>query len=282
VTTSTEVCNLSCGTGPGQLQTGNGCQMEFTLKILGRQIPFSVHLVREQATLSDLVPLARELCNKVTSTVVASLRRNGEQLACRKGCSACCYYLVPVSVPEAFRLYQEIMALPQPQRARFLQRSLQAARRILSMSVPSGLVAEPSCDSHELLERVSRWYTSLALPCPFLTDGLCGIYPIRPIACREHIAAGSNCSCRSSLRQGHEPTVVEMPVSAAQVLGELCVRLEPTAPKALILPLALAWASDNIEQSQRTWPSQFLVKCFVEQLESALVRCSADLIPQSA
>lgn len=37
---------------------------------------------------------------------------------------------------------------------------------------------------------LSRWYSGLDLPCPFLAERSCSIYPFRPLACREHLAAG--------------------------------------------------------------------------------------------
>jgi hypothetical protein len=59
-----------------------------------------------------------------------------------------------------------------------------------------------------------------------------------------------------------------MPVSIAQALGELTAELEGSEVEAVMLPFAFAWAQENLERSERTWPAEFMVGRFVEILKS--------------
>lgn len=71
-------------------------------------------------------------------------------VACEKGCTACCHYTV--------HLY--------PIEAELIEKRTQHQR----LSQPT-----PEADFH-------------GEPCPFLTNGGCGIYEDRPMACRQHVA----------------------------------------------------------------------------------------------
>jgi Fe-S-cluster containining protein len=75
-----------------------------------------------------------------------------EQIACRKGCDACCrhFSLFPV---EAVNMAQALRQLPEAQILRILEKARLAS--------PDG-------------------------PCPLLEDGACLLYPARPIICRTH------------------------------------------------------------------------------------------------
>ena len=99
------------------------------------------------------------------------------------------------------------------------------------------------------------------------------LYEQRPLACREHIATGSNFFCQTDHRG--EPNVVPMPVSVLEAVGQLTAELENLDIEAIMLPLALPWAHTNIECSHRTWPAVTMVKRLVEILKETAVKNSA-------
>lgn len=85
-------------------------------------------------------------------------------VACCAGCSWCCYQTIAVSAPEIFRLVD------------FLRESLTGERL---QSVVERLRG---------LDRETRGMTAttrdkLRLPCAFLVDSRCSVYPARPLAC---------------------------------------------------------------------------------------------------
>jgi hypothetical protein len=59
-----------------------------------------------------------------------------------------------------------------------------------------------------------------------------------------------------------------MPVSIVEALGELTAELEGSEVEVVMLPLAFAWAEENLDRSERTWPAEFMVERFVGILKS--------------
>lgn len=239
------------------------------LDILGKKVNFSIGVGKGQVRLSDIVPMARKICTEITNVVLQSTLNDGGHIPCRKGCAACCsHYLVPLSIPEAFLLKEEISAAPAHRRDSIRRACLLAASLILSQKPPKTFVhqtAEASSMSMTDLDIVSSWYKSLELNCPFLDSGICTIYEQRPLACREHCVEGSARACR-----GHHGTaaVLQMPVSVLNALGQLASEFEGTSVEAVLLPLSLVWCEENAARDERTWPSTTMVKRFVEIIKS--------------
>ena len=256
--------------GPDAAAGRDGCCTEsfrFELDVFGRRVDFRVSAGRGQARLSDITPLARRLSSEIVLLVVEGLRRRGEYVACRKGCSRCCSYLVPLSVPEAFRFREEVQSLLGERGRSVLRDCLNTAQKILNGGVTGSTLGEENgADGGMELKGVAEWYGGLGATCPLLSGGLCSWYERRPVVCREHIVTGSAVVCQAGGTDGSH--VAPMPVSIVEALGELTAELEGSEVEAVMLPLAFAWAEGNLERSGRTWPAEFMVECFVEILKS--------------
>jgi Fe-S-cluster containining protein len=89
-------------------------------------------------------------------------------LACRAGCTWCCYFTVDVRAAEVFRILDVVEQLFTPaEKAHYAEvRANSAALRKLREG-----------------ERVTR-----NLKCPFLSEGRCTIYAARPQSCRNYHA----------------------------------------------------------------------------------------------
>lgn len=240
--------------------------IEFKIDILDKTAYFKVGITNRQATLSDIVPLARTIATKLAIILLEHLGETGLHVPCRKGCSACCSYLIPLSVPEAFRLRQELSAMPADSRKHFLQPCLDAAEKILNSQPQTLCTNTSSQSSQDQMNNVSQWYSKLNMKCPFLSDNLCSRYEQRPLACREHIVIGSAIACGIN-QMADQPEVAQMPVSILESLGTLTAELEQMDIEAIMLPLAFAWAQDNLQRSQRTWPATAMIEHFVEILK---------------
>jgi len=248
------------------------------LDILGKKMNFRIGVGQDQARLADIVPLARTLCTRITDVVLKSISSNGGQIACCKGCLDCCRHLIPLSVPEAFRLNEEVSAETGCRRELVWKTCLHAARHILNRKPPIPLMpqmAEASPASSVDLNLVSKWYSSFQLECPFLYNGVCTIYDQRPLACREHYVTGSARACREE-RGAAE--VLKMPVQMPNVLGQLASELEGTSVEAVLLPLALVWCEENRQRAERTWPFAMMVKRFFEIVKEMAYENSATLV----
>ena len=241
--------------------------INFELDILGEPVRFSISVAQKQARLSDIAPLARTLSTKLALVVLDRLRRNGEFVPCCKGCSACCNYLIPLSVPEAFRLREELLAMPAEQGRAILQSCLERSQRILENKPREFNINELSeTENQTQTNQLGKWYAGLKLACPFLSDSLCTSYENRPIACREYMVTGSALLCEAEWTD--ESQVVQMPVSVLDCLAQLTAELEQSNIEAVMLPLAIPWMQENIERGQRTWPAITMVERFVKILRA--------------
>ena len=233
------------------------------LDILGEVVDIRISAAQRQATLADIVPFARTLSTKLVSVVLDKLRKEQKFVPCCKGCSACCRHcLVPLSVPEVFHMRQEVLDMPADQSRAVLKSCLDAAKTILDGKLESFDLNSSTTNAPDQINQLSSWYAGLKLPCPLLSDELCTIYEQRPMACREHFVTDSASLCETE--QMDEPNVVMMPVSIVEALGQLASELEGTCVEAMMLPLALPWAQENLQRHQRTWPAAIMAEKFVE------------------
>jgi len=240
----------------------------FELDVLSEAATFYINVLPKSVRLSDLAVPARTLAMKISLLILNRLCKNGQYVPCRKGCATCCRYLVPLSIPEVFRLREEVSAMPSDRRNAVLQTSLEAAGRILG-NIPKDFEGSGNIMGSEQVEmdQLSRWYTDLKLVCPFLRNNLCSYYEQRPIACREHMVTSLKSCCGDD--GDDEPSAVRISASVLECLGKLTAELEHSDVEAVMLPLALPWAQENIDRSRRTWPAMTVVEQFIEILTAA-------------
>lgn len=261
---------------------GAGQVIGLILDVLGEPVDLVINVRNEQARLADIVPLAREVSTRITDKVNEMVRLNGATIPCGKGCSACCNYLVPLAIPEVFRLRQEVFALPLVRQLLIEQACLSAARRILDERPPASF-GEPASvhadgSAAELLNTASSWYADFKLACPFLYNDICTIYEERPMACREYSVTGSSRACADG---AGEPQGIHVPVRMSEVLGRLASELEATNVEGLIMPLALMWAGENPRRDERTWPAPLMVERFIEIMREELPKSKVEILARA-
>ncbi|CAJ0784670.1 YkgJ family cysteine cluster protein [Ralstonia chuxiongensis] len=94
------------------------------------------------------------------------LAGSNTKVACRDGCSHCCYYRVEVSAAEALALAERIAAMPADARKKTSERLMQTAQRVAPLSAAQ--------------------YQVTNVPCAFLENERCSVYEMRPVSCRGH------------------------------------------------------------------------------------------------
>ena len=102
-------------------------------------------------------------------------------LACRAGCSWCCYFTVDVRAAEVFRILDFVEQSFTPE---------QKTRVYAEVRANSVALKDLSED-----ERVTR-----NLKCPFLSEGRCTIYSARPQSCRNYHATNAS-GCQQSYEE---------------------------------------------------------------------------------
>ena len=172
--------------------------------------------------LAQLVPVARQIADRLGQLFRADAARNGQPISCGKGCSACCHYAVSVSAAEAHWLWEEISLMDQSQRDELTDRFICASRKILHqwpMQASSDADADRSSelDVQHGLRLFADWYSQLEMPCPLLSPrtNTCRTYSNRPLACREHwvISDAALCGDRPAQAVG-----LDLPLSVASCL----------------------------------------------------------------
>ncbi|MFN0101506.1 MAG: YkgJ family cysteine cluster protein [Bryobacteraceae bacterium] len=125
-----------------------------------------------------------ELVQIVDSAVADAVRKAGDLIACRRGCTHCCIGSFAVTERDLDRLRVGLEMAPGEHRERVARRS-QEAREAMREGFPgdwrTGRVAEQhAADAFDLRH---PW-----LPCPVLDleTGACSLHAWRPVACRLH------------------------------------------------------------------------------------------------
>lgn len=137
----------------------------------------------------------REMLDRIWMQAFSSYEHNvAEQtkdlppLACRKGCGTCCRIQVVATAPEVLMV------------ARYIRAMADGFRKV-GIDLPARLAATAASPG-------STGTMALGRECPFLAEGICVIYPVRPLACRGHVSFNED-ACVAAL----EGEADEVPVS---------------------------------------------------------------------
>ncbi|MBN1578125.1 MAG: YkgJ family cysteine cluster protein [Chitinispirillaceae bacterium] len=212
----------------------------------GKLPPLSVKVSYLPMRLSELVPLMQAICDKIVGQACTGLG-SGEKVTCSKGCGACCRQVVPVSIPEALFLMEQ-MELMEPGRREITTHRLSNA---LTECRRDGLLdALLSAPSDQAAIGAAQEYFNRGIVCPFLEEGACSIHPARPFACREFNAVTPPKWCDDPFqnRVRRVPVVPKMTTVmarfAAKVLHERPVVL-PMATIASEVTMKPSWKTEK-------------------------------------
>lgn len=128
-------------------------------------------------------PVSSSLFDKTTHWFDRARAALLDNLPCRQGCHHCCIGLFPVTLLDRQMLRRGLRALPPEQRRAIEQKAADQTRTI-SAAEPR-LAGNPFIDQwpDQAIDDLAERYRDL--PCPALqTDGSCGLYAFRPLACR--------------------------------------------------------------------------------------------------
>jgi Fe-S-cluster containining protein len=155
--------------------------MEFTL-----DLPFIRDILEQEHALArdeirDLGVLrALESSQRRQDARIAAAPDVGT-LACRAGCTWCCYFTVDVRAAEVFRILD------------FVEQSFTPGER-------ARVYAEVRANSGALRELGEGRSVTRNVKCPFLNEGRCTVYETRPQSCRNYHAT-SVAGCRQSYEE---------------------------------------------------------------------------------
>jgi len=235
------------------------------LGIFGGPLHVQIGVRNCPARLADIVPAVWSLSKRIGQCIRRETIRSGYTIPCRKGCSACCNFLVTLSVPEAFYVVEEVMATTPIARREYMIQSCRKVIERVEQQMPEHLVLNGYDNvSYVELKSFSSGYASLEQPCPFLQNSLCAIYEQRPILCRDWLVVGSATQCQ--LGKSNKKKVIRSSLRLGKVLKLLTSELEHKEQRGVFLYDVFNRFAENRELCTRTWPAVTMVEHFVDIL----------------
>jgi Fe-S-cluster containining protein len=200
---------------------------------------------------SELLPACRELSGALVAIAADQVRERGETVSCRAGCAACCRHVVPLSEPEARALVALVERMDEPRRTEVMSRFEAGRKRLEESCLPVKL--DEVCDSMDDVQRYAVEYLRLGIPCPFLENENCSIYPDRPLICREYLVTSPAANCA----RPSADTIRMVPMPARISAALIRVGLAPEEKRTRWVPLLFApeWVAGHpVEQCELTGP----------------------------
>ena len=205
------------------------------------------------------------ISERMTDVAVKGAVREGRTVSCKKGCGACCRQLVPLSPPEAWMISDLVAGLPEAHRAHVLAVFAQAGEALAQSGLKERLLGR--IESTEHMTVLALAYFRLGVPCPFLRDESCSIYPYRPSICREYLVTSPPENCATLGRTPIAPIArIPAAVRLSDALTELTAKLLEREPEVVPLTLALEWAAQHRDDGRRTWDARFLIESLISEL----------------
>jgi len=123
--------------------------------------------LRHAQTSEDVDRAAQEALRCFDALNAKTIEKSAVTLACREGCSLCCWLRVDVFAHEVFLL------------ARYLGSHFSAEEI-------SELMTRLEAHSERVLPLTPFEHATQNVPCPLLREGRCSVYAARPHSCRRH------------------------------------------------------------------------------------------------
>jgi Fe-S-cluster containining protein len=150
--------------------------------------------------------------------------------ACSAGCAYCCHQNIPVHAAEEFTITAYVDEKFSLNEKLGLSARLREWFQFMNSHTPDVPVLSES-DIHVFNEQL----ITHRVPCPFLLDAKCCIYPVRPITCRTFYVADKPEDCEANPRRIGEPRGYEH-----QMLGIKEAARAADAMQLRLLPYAVA------------------------------------------
>lgn len=221
----------------------------FSLRLGADTLNASAELPAAHTTLTEILPVLHHLEDAIVENAASDSAAAGKPVSCRAGCGACCRQLVPISLFEAEALAEWLETLPETRRAALRERFEGALSQLRQAGVLDGILDAARLHDEGSRKQLGLDYFRAGVPCPFLEDESCSIYPIRPLVCREYLVTSSPAFCK-------EPTVndvaqVELPVRLSRTLVSLGKEAGADARGWIPLVLLLSWAEKDHKPGNR-------------------------------
>ncbi|MFC1871969.1 hypothetical protein ACFLYF_06215 [Chloroflexota bacterium] len=153
--------------------------------------------------------------SRIQREITKQIERDGKEVTCQKGCSYCCVLYIEANIQECeaivYHLYQndEILSLflqQYPEWRGKMRQSGDIFNKCEQILKNRRNTVYNSSSQQELADAL-LFLKLQNIPCPFLYNGICTIYDVRPYTCLNHLVTTPAEWC--SPLNPHEPTVYQ-------------------------------------------------------------------------
>ena len=224
-------------------------------RILDETVAVETERLAVDVRLDEILPALRSLDDAAVSIAA---RKNGRPVTCAEGCSACCrIQLVPVTPAEAYALLRLVETLPESEKTRVRGRFASSMARLESSGMADFFREADAVSDSPAMRTNLAGYLELGIECPFLEGGRCGIYAVRPFACREYLVTSPKELCRRPLSEPVETVPLILPVARAAM--ETGAGVSGCAQRMIPLIFALEFAEKHRQELETLHPSGVLL-----------------------
>ena len=165
-----------------------------------KQLPLRIRRIEDKENKGPQGEWRRTFCRRfyrqlaknqenAYEVLFGSLSEKRESISCRKGCTYCCFHYVTVSLAQGLVIV-DYLYRRRDLLKRFLDNYEQWRTQAESISGRIDSVRIQALSTSTPIDRViaetrplSTQYFRSNIPCPFLLDDTCSIYPVRPPSC---------------------------------------------------------------------------------------------------
>ncbi len=161
---------------------------------------------RREAFCRTYISAKETVIRKIEQSLQNQAEAVSQAISCHKGCDECCKLFVAASLQECeaivYYLYQHEDALRYflrsgevwRERIASIAECFNAINNLYGKNILSRATAEESQAFHAAMDA----YQGHDIPCPFLVDGACSIYAVRPYVCAGVVSLSPAEWCRLS------------------------------------------------------------------------------------
>ena len=148
---------------------------------------------KEITDFNSLTPLFKAMqtqytaISQLTQSFAMRTHQQNKPIACEKGCAWCCHQPVYMTTQEALLIFEYILQAFDREQQKTLRTNAEKKYK-----KTKGLPEEKK--------------QNIIHACPFLANGACSIYPVRPMACRIYLSSDKQ-SCKNKYDNPGDKTV---------------------------------------------------------------------------
>jgi Fe-S-cluster containining protein len=202
--------------------------------------PVAVRASMEPIDQTELLPILQQFDNEVVTLAEEESARKGKTISCCAGCGACCRQLVPVAAAEARRLSALVASMEEPRRTTITKRFTDAVETYEQAGLLDQMAEADRIPDESARGEFGMAVFRVGVPCPFLENESCGIYPDRPLACREFLVTSPAENCRNPGPDNIER--VPLPAAISETLYRFSTSGERQDARWMPLVLSLRYA----------------------------------------